>query len=228
MTEPSYLSSTQAAYDAVAVRYAERYKAQLDGKPLDSALLTNFAELVQGTGTGPVADLGCGPGHLTAHMHALGVNTFGVDLSPTMVGLASEAYPDLRFEVGSMTSLDIEDGALGGIIAWYSIIHTPPEHLPQVFAEFNRILAPDGHLLLAFQGDDDSANSARAFDHKVALAYRWSPQSIADLLRKVGLVGTTELVREPAEGERFRQAFVIACKPGKLQHSHGHSEVEAF
>ena len=30
------------------------------------------------------------------------------------------------------------DGSLGCIIAWYSIIHTPSELLPEVFAEFHR------------------------------------------------------------------------------------------
>ncbi|MFD4664838.1 MULTISPECIES: class I SAM-dependent methyltransferase [Streptomyces] len=46
-----------------------------------------------------------------------------------------------------MTDLDLADGSLGGIIAWYSIVHTPPELLPVVFAEFHRVLAPGGHLL---------------------------------------------------------------------------------
>ncbi|MFZ0120625.1 MAG: class I SAM-dependent methyltransferase [Pseudonocardiaceae bacterium] len=46
-------------------------------------------------GTGPVADLGCGPGRLTAHLHSLGLSLLGVDLSPSMVALARRTYPDL-------------------------------------------------------------------------------------------------------------------------------------
>jgi trans-aconitate methyltransferase len=50
------------------------------------------------------ADLGCGPGRITAHLAGLGVSAFGVDLSPKMIGLARHAYPDLRFTEGSMTA----------------------------------------------------------------------------------------------------------------------------
>jgi hypothetical protein len=33
-----------------------------------------------------------------------------------MIGLARQAYPSLRFTVGSMTALDLGDGELGGIL----------------------------------------------------------------------------------------------------------------
>ena len=55
--------------------------SELSAKPLDRALLAVFAELVQATGIGPVADPGCGPGRVTAHLHSLGLTAFGVDLS---------------------------------------------------------------------------------------------------------------------------------------------------
>jgi predicted RNA methylase len=59
----------------VAADYAERYKTGLEAKPLDRALLAGFAELVRADGAGPVADLGCGPGRVTAHLHALGLSS---------------------------------------------------------------------------------------------------------------------------------------------------------
>jgi ubiquinone/menaquinone biosynthesis C-methylase UbiE len=64
-----------------------------------------------------------------------------------MVAPARRSNPGLRFEEGSMTALDLPDGALGGIVAMYSIIHIPRERLPEVFAEFHRVLAPGGHRL---------------------------------------------------------------------------------
>ncbi|MFC7642267.1 class I SAM-dependent methyltransferase [Streptosporangium lutulentum] len=118
---------------------------------MERGLLTAFAELVQAAGGGPVADLGCGPGMGTAFLRSLGLDVFGVDLSPTMIELARKEYPDIRFDEGSMTGLDLPDGGLAGVVSWYSIIHTPPERLPVVFAEFDRVLAPGGYLLLAFQ-----------------------------------------------------------------------------
>jgi SAM-dependent methyltransferase len=202
---------TRAAYDAVASLYAELFSNVLEVLPMERALLAAFAELVQARNAGPVADIGCGPGHVTAHVHALGPATFGIDLSSAMIALARQAHPDLRFDVGSMSALDLADGVLGGILALYSVIHTQPRHLPVVFTEFHRALAPGGHLLLGFFAGDDPL--PQEFDHKVTLAYRWSPDSLADLLRQAGFVEVARLLREPREGERFQQAHLLVRKP---------------
>jgi SAM-dependent methyltransferase len=207
------LHETQAAYDAIATRYAELFRDVLETLPLERALLAAFAELVQAHNAGPVADIGCGPGHVTAHVHALGPTAFGVDLSSAMVALARRTHPDLRFDEGSMTDLDLADGILGGILALYSVIHTSPRQLPVVFTEFERVLAPGGHLLLGFFAGDDPL--PQQFDHKVTLAYRWSPDSLAELLRQAGFVEVARLRREPHKGERFQQAHLLVRKPGK-------------
>jgi SAM-dependent methyltransferase len=219
MTEPSFLRTTQAAYDVVAADYAERFSAELAGKPLDRALLAGFAELVRAArgpvGGGPVADIGCGPGHVTAHLHELGLTAFGVDLSPQMVALARRAHPGLRFDEGSMTGLDLPDGGLGGIVALYSIIHIPPERLPGVFAEFRRVLAPGGHLLLAFQIGDERRHLTEAFGRAVSIdAYRLQPDHVAELLGQAGLVMRARLLREPDEAvETDQRAYLLARKP---------------
>lgn len=210
MTEPSVLPGIKAAYDGVASLYAELFSNVLETLPMERALLAAFAELVRTGDAGPVADIGCGPGHLTAHLHGLGLTTFGVDLSAEMIALARRAHPDLRFDEGSMTALDLADGCLGGILAFYSVIHTPPRELPAVFREFERVLAPGGHLLLGFFAGDDPL--PQEFDHKVTLAYRWSPDSLADLLRQAGFVEVARMRRAPNEGERFQQAQLLMRK----------------
>jgi SAM-dependent methyltransferase len=211
MIRPSVLRDTRAAYDAVASLYAELFSNVLETLPMERALLAAFAELVQARNAGPVADIGCGPGHVTAHLHALGPATFGIDLSSEMVALARQAHPDLRFDQGSMTALDLADGVLGGILASYSIIHTPPQQLPAVFTEFWRVLEPGGHLLLGFFGGDGPL--PQEFDHKVTLAYRWPPDSLAELLRQAGFAEVARLLREPHQDERFQQAHLLVRKP---------------
>ncbi|MFF0309015.1 class I SAM-dependent DNA methyltransferase [Streptosporangium sp. NPDC004379] len=217
MIEPSFLSATRTAYDAIVDRYAEFAGAKFAEMPLVRAMLTPFAELVGASG-GRVADLGCGPGHVTAHLSTLGLDVLGVDLSPEMVALARRTYPGLRFEEGSMFALDLPDGALGGVLSNYSIIHTPPERIPEVFAEFSRVLAPGGHLLIGFQAHEDPSASPEAFDHVVALAYRWPPDRIAGLLREAGIAEVARMVIAPEEDEKrgFPHAFVLARKPAAL------------
>lgn len=168
MAEHDALDATREAYDAVAPTYAELFRDTLRDRPLDRAILGAFAEVVRAGGDGRVADLGCGPGQITAHLDELGLAAFGVDASPAMIELARQAYPDLRFDVGSMAALDIADGALGGVLSRWSIIHTAPRELPVILAEFHRVLAPGGHLLVSFSASDDPSQPTQVFDHAVA------------------------------------------------------------
>ncbi len=153
--EADYLSATRAAYDTVARDYARLLAGALDRIPWDRAVLATFAELVARDELGPVADVGCGPGRITGHLHHLGLDVSGIDLSPGMLAVARQALPGLRFAVGSMTALDLPDASLGGLVAWYSLIHIPPVDVPAVLAELSRVLVPGGQLLLAFQVGDE-------------------------------------------------------------------------
>ncbi|SDX60429.1 Methyltransferase domain-containing protein [Modestobacter sp. DSM 44400] len=201
MTEPEFLRTTRAAFDAVAADYAATFSGELAGRPLDRALLGAFAELARARG--PIADLGCGPGHVTAHLTGLGADAFGVDLSPGMVEVARQAYPGVRYEIGSMTGLDLPDDGLGGVLAWYSIVNLAAEQLPAVFAEFRRVLAPGGWLLLAFQTGDGSRHATEWFGHPVSLdLYRRPAELVAGLLGQAGFVVSAQLVREPEVGSR--------------------------
>jgi SAM-dependent methyltransferase len=212
VTEPDILRATRIAYDTVATDYAEHIGPMLAAQPLDRAMLAAFAELVLVAGTGPVADLGCGPGRITAQLQSLGVaDVFGVDLSPEMVAIARRTYPDLRFDEGSMTDLDLADGVLGGIVAWYSIIHLPSELLPVLFAEFHRVLARGGQLLLAFQVGDEIRHLEEAFGHPISLdAYRRPAEQVAQLLTGSGFAVDARLVREPFGPEKVPQACLFA------------------
>ncbi len=162
MTEPTYLAAVRESYDTVAADYAARVKSPAELDPLSRAMLVAFAETVRATDRGPVADLGCGPGKVTAYLAELGVPAFGVDLSPRMIALARWAYPWVRFTVGSITALPIAGAGLGGALAYCSTHHTPPAVLPSVFAEFHRTLAPGGHLMLAgYVGNDERIRPAQ-------------------------------------------------------------------
>ena len=214
MVDDDALTTTREAYDAVADTYARLFRDALRERPLDRAILAAFAEVVRAGGNSRVADLGCGPGQVTAHLNASGLAAFGVDASPAMIGSAREAYPDLRFDVGSMADLEIADEALGGVLSRWSVIHTPPQELPVVLAEFHRVLAPGGHLLVAFSASDDPSLPTQVFDHTVAPAYRWWPDHLAALLGASGLTEVARMVREPEPTDRrqFREVHLLARK----------------
>ncbi|MFJ6773283.1 class I SAM-dependent methyltransferase [Kitasatospora sp. NPDC091257] len=215
MTEPDFLTETRAFYDAVATEYTELFRDALDRMPMDRAMLGLFADLVRAERPdGRTAELGCGPGRMTGPLHRLGVDVHGIDLSPRMVELARQAHPEVPFDVGSMFDLPFRDGELTGVVAWYSIIHTPAERLPAVFAECARVLAPGGHLMLAFQVGDRPSRQERPFGHPVSLDFRrLRPERVEELVREAGLPVTSRTVREPEGDEKTPQAYLLARKP---------------
>ncbi|SMC83941.1 class I SAM-dependent DNA methyltransferase [Kibdelosporangium aridum] len=208
VTEPAFLEAIRSSYDTVAEDYAKLVTTLFAQEPLGRAMLSAFAEIVHAGGGGLVADVGCGPGHVTEHLAALGLDAFGIDLSPRMVEIAARTYPERRFEVGSMTALDLPDGQLAGIVAWWSILHTPPESLPVVFAEFHRTLAPGGHLVLGFHVGDEHLRPETSYGHPVSYdAYLLQPDLVEKLLTEAGFAVTARL---HADGQKWPQACLLA------------------
>ena len=212
MSDAALLARTRTAYDTVAVDYEALLRDALGASPDDRAVLGLFAERVREAGGGAVGDLGCGPGRVTAHLHDLGLDVFGLDLSPGMVEVARRTHPRLRFQVGSLLDLPVADDALAGALAWYSVIHTPPERLPDVLGELVRVVRPGGWLVLAFQeGDGEPRHIAQGYGHDVDLdAWRHSPSYVESLLAAAGAQVRVRVVREPEGVEGTRQAYLLA------------------
>ncbi|MFI2782462.1 class I SAM-dependent methyltransferase [Streptomyces sp. ALB3] len=202
---------TGAAYDEVVELYASLFADRLEKQPFARAMIGTFAELVRGTGNLRAADVGCGPGHLTAMLHDLGLAPFGLDLSPGMVDHARRAHPALRFDEARMEALPVGDRALGGVLAHYSMIHTPPGELPALLDEQVRVLAPGGVLLVSFFGNEGP--EPVRFDHKVAPAYCWPVDRFAGLLAGAGLVTVARLLHDPASERGFLDAHLLARRP---------------
>ncbi|MER7178269.1 class I SAM-dependent methyltransferase [Streptomyces hyaluromycini] len=206
-----FLTATRTFYDAIADDYADHFREDISNRPLDRALLAAYAELVGAGGT--VADLGCGPGRVTARLAGLGLSVFGLDLSASMLAVARRENPGLRFVQGSMLELAVADGALDGVVCWYSSIHTPDDRLPVLFGEFRRVLRPGGRLLLAFQVGDAARRFEDPWGHPVALDFeRRRPELMTRLLTEAGFRLHSSTVREADAGlgETSPQAYLIA------------------
>lgn len=156
LNEDDWLADTRTSYDTVAASYAELTRHILDEAPEERAALALFADLVRAQGGGLVADVGCGTGRITGHLRDLGLDAFGVDLSPGMIDVARRDHPGVRFDLGSMTDLALADASVTGLVAWYSLIHIPDDEISSVLAHFRRVLRPGGPLLLSFHVGDAS------------------------------------------------------------------------
>ncbi len=179
------------SYASVAGRYIELFGTSQQVHPDDLALIGRHLAGQHGA----VLDLGCGPGHITGYLCALGVDATGIDMVPEFIDHARVAHPDGRYEFGSIEHLDVAGHSVAGILAWYSLIHLPPQDLHGVLIEFRRAIAPAGMLVLGlFDGDEVSA-----FGHKVVTAYRWPADEMSERLARAGFTEVERLQR-PADG----------------------------
>ncbi|HLY41421.1 MAG TPA: class I SAM-dependent methyltransferase [Terracidiphilus sp.] len=209
------VSAIRHDYDRVASEYARRLFNELDRKPLDCQLLHRFANDVRTRGE--VCDLGCGPGHVARRLHDDGVRVFGLDLSPQMIAHAQRLSPDIPFREGNMFHLDIPDGSLAGITAFYAIVNIPVALLPGAFAEISRVLVPGGLLLIAFHIGGEVLRPQEMWGQSINMEFfQFDPNEIVRLLEQAGLVLGEKIERGPHAPDveyQTRRAFIFARKP---------------
>ncbi|MFI9328280.1 class I SAM-dependent methyltransferase [Kitasatospora sp. NPDC052868] len=196
----------QASYDTVAEEYRQRIGDELADKPLDRALLGMLAEEAVRSGA-PVADLGCGPGHVAGWLAERGAQVVGIDLSPAMVEIARREHPGVEFRQGDLLELPAADGEFGAAVALYSVIHLEPAELGPAFAQMRRVLRPGGCLLLAFHLGTEVRHLDEWWGHEVEVDFRFLElEAVAGQLTDAGFTVQARLERanHPHEAETLR------------------------
>jgi ubiquinone/menaquinone biosynthesis C-methylase UbiE len=94
-----------------------------------------------------VLDVGSGPGELAASAAALGADTVGIDVAPSMVRRAALANPSIPFRVGSFEAIPAGEGTFDAVVGNFVLNHVGR---PEVaLAEARRVLRPGGWLALS-------------------------------------------------------------------------------
>jgi SAM-dependent methyltransferase len=206
-------NSIRESYDRLAEEYARRIADELRHKPLDRELLDRFAK--QTKGRGEVCDMGCGPGHVARYLRDAGASVFGLDLSPGMLKQARKLNPDIPFREGNMLALDIPDGTLAGVAAFYAVVNIPKPTLPLVFREIQRVLQPGGLLLLAFHTGNEVLHEDELWGQKISMDFLLLPPSEIKLdLDAAGFTIEEVVEREPYPDVEYpsRRAYIFARK----------------
>ena len=205
----------RSSYDAVATGYADHLADELLGQPFERWLLDRIAAHADG---GPVVEVGCGPGHVTAYLADAGADAFGVDLSPGMIAEARARFPDGSYEVGDLRRLMRPTYGAGwaAVLAWYSLIHLAASELPDALAALTRPLLPGGWLVLGLHTGAQVRHLDEWFDAPVDLDF-----VLHDLAEVVSLVEAAAMTdvewyhRGPisTRGETTQRLYVIGRKP---------------
>jgi len=214
----------RAGYDAVAATYAEQFCDELDHKPLERGLLGAFCNMAP---DGVIADIGCGPGHITGFLSTQRESVVGFDLSPKMIAVAMRRNPGVAFIAASMLDLPCLDGSLAGVVAMYSIIHLDPAQRIRAFGEFARVLSSDGLLLVSFHVEGpglapgDVNHLTTFLGHPVDMdGYFLDPAVVETELVGNGFRVQARLDREPIAGIEFasRRCYMVARRTVRSSH----------
>ena len=214
---PARDQRVRSSYDAVASAYADHLVDELLGQqPFENWLLERVAAHADG---GPVVEVGCGPGHVTAFLADAGADATGIDLSPGMVQEARRRFPDGDYQVGDLRQLMRPISAPGwsAVLAWYSMIHLAASELPGALASLIRPLVPGGWLVVALHTGSEIRHLDEWFDAGVDLDFvLHDPLDVVAQLEGAGLVNLEWYHRGPitARGETTQRLYVIGTKAG--------------
>jgi ubiquinone/menaquinone biosynthesis C-methylase UbiE len=132
------LSTVRDAYAARSAEYIDLLGSIEDTAEPDREYVLAWAQRVDGR----IVDVGCGPGQWTNYLHENGLEVVGVDPVPALIDHARQRYPGATYRVGDAGQLDMGDASLGGVLAWYSLIHTAPDDLDSSFTSSRGACAP--------------------------------------------------------------------------------------
>ncbi|MCW2815563.1 MAG: hypothetical protein JWN84_3018 [Nocardioides sp.] len=208
-------AKVRASYGAVATSYADALTGELAGLPFERWLLDRVATHA---GTGPVVEVGCGPGHVTAYLAEAGADATGIDLTPEMVDEARRRYPDGVYQVGDLRTLmrPVNGPGWAAVLGWYSLIHLAASELPAAVEALVRPLRSDGLLVLGMHAGSEVRHNAAWFDHEIDLDFVFhEPTDVVAVAERAGLVDVEWYRRGPvsSRGESTERLYVVARKP---------------
>ena len=200
----------RSSYDTVARKYETRFLDELQGKARDRELLAAFAESV----VDPVVEVGCGPGQIGVFVRQRGRRVFGLDLSAEMARLANGRLDGAM--TGDMRSLPLASERLGGLVAFYSLIHVRRQELHTVLREFHRVLEPGGRVLFSAHEGQGEIERDEFLDEAVPFAATFFElDELVDASQAAGLTIARAERRAPYPSERSEtvRLYVEATRP---------------
>ena len=204
-------AKVSAAYDSLAGEYAARLAADLDEAPFERWLLERVVDLAGGH---PVADVGCGPGLISAYLREHGARVVGSDLSAEMVAQARLAQPDVTFEVRDLRRLmrPVDADGWGVVLAWYSLVHLAESELRDAIRALARPVRSDGYVVLSLFVGPSIRHVAELWDIPIDLDFvHHDPASVIAAAEAAGLTDLEwyQHGAVPSRGEPRHRFYLI-------------------
>jgi ubiquinone/menaquinone biosynthesis C-methylase UbiE len=212
------LNKIEQTYDTVAKEYAEEFSGEHEKKPKDQEILHRFAQEIGNRS--PVWDFGCGPGQTSKYLKDLGIGISGLDLSEKTLEQARTIHPEIQFRKGNFLELEFDDDSIGGVVAFYAIVHFTEKQVELAFREIFRVLQPGGLFLFTYHIGQKTIHLDEFLGKTVDIDVMFfTSDFIFTCLKGSGFEKIEIIEREPYPGVEYesRRAYVLAKKPGDRQ-----------
>jgi SAM-dependent methyltransferase len=206
-------SKTRLAYNLAAKKYHELFHNEINEKAYDRNLLDSFAGRFSRGAL--ICDAGCGPSaQIGRYLADKGLEVVGIDISDRCLEMARTFNPLLSFQREDIRKLSFGREAFDGVVAYYSIIHTPKRFIGRIFREFYRVLKPDGHLLVAVKAGSDEGYADELLGIKTEIYFSlFHEKEIEDYFRNADFVVDFLERRNPYDFEiKNERIFAIGRK----------------
>lgn len=132
---------------------------------------------------GPLLDLGCGPGYLTAELPA---GTVALDPSAAMLGLLRERVGAAQAVQGEAGHLPFRTESLGGAVVNAVYVHVDRPGLPLALTELHRVLEVDAPVELGMFGGDQDLTEMTTGEFAGRRFALWGDPQLRDVLLGAG------------------------------------------
>lgn len=196
-------------YNKIADAYTKQYFNDLTDIPYVDKFLQTLPEGAK------LLDIGCGPGTFTKHLKQKGFEVEGVDLSEEMIKIAKEKVSEVSFSLMDMRKLDYPDSSFDGLLVAYSLIHIASEEIPATLEGFNRILKPNGSIMIIAQGGkpDQIVDEPLKAGEKVFINF-FTKERLVNFLKQAGfdIDYQEELPMQDADSLSDKVIYTVAKK----------------
>lgn len=104
-----------------------------------------FREIAGTLRAGVALDAACGTGRHAQILSSQGWEVIGVDATDAMLDRARAKVPGATFRAGRLEALPVASGSVDLVVCGLALTHV--DSLAPVFAEFSRVLRPDGRVV---------------------------------------------------------------------------------
>lgn len=180
-------SSILSYYDQLAPTYDEHRFGNTYGQFIhrqEQALLKRLLSSRQG----PVLDVGCGTGRL------LDFATHGVDISPNMVEVAQQKFPDKSLQISDGDAMPFDASLFNTLFSFHVVMHLNVQKTHALLTDAHRVLKPGGRFIFDFpsgkrrqltrteQPDWHGANELTLSDIRELSSTQWKVRSVTGIL----------------------------------------------